>query len=631
MRSIFVIALLLFVTTTFAQEDADAAAPAEDAAENAEGDENKEDECEEAWEYLEFLKAEIKEKIEIILQETLFEPSTLLETTVGNAMTQVLAIRDSILERTKQIRQKDDSITICPDQDVNQDQFLTTARMEVMTVLLSLIEQNAATPEKLQEIGKQLLSVRTKVNTEITRIIMLRETGGGRPPVRSGDCDCGILEDVVVGLNGVIGEEDTDAEVIEVGAEEATGDDAAPAEDAAAAPAEGAEDAEGAEGAEGGDDMSPVQGLTMTLMLIDTRIEELYNEILTELDEEKRTTAFEELTNLKDISLQMNDVIAKMIEEDPESEDGKRKVQKLVDRDVKKLRNDVERQVAQCKQDCPSECDSCGSAKIEELKLKLQEHKSIIEDLEDEEAKDNIRNDLMQYLTKANTEMTDLLKQKAESEDGATLEDCGREELEVLEAVKGPLWMMVNVSIFETEDVLGEMITALEAALDEMGGKYCSSTPQRDNPPIGEDDTCGLEEINKARDFIQEIDDIISENLFKAGDDDVQARRDAMLGIIDLKSLMDDRVRQLYIGEPICHEEVHQIKNTYNDQLTKCLAEMMNPRVDFGSKSRAERVQCVKELRIAIEDRRGVLLLREVEKSIQQAQGASADEEVAES
>ena len=45
---------------------------------------------------------------------------------------------------------------------------------------------------------------------------MLRETGGTirRPP--TGECDCGILEDVVVGLNGVIGE-DTDAEVIEEG------------------------------------------------------------------------------------------------------------------------------------------------------------------------------------------------------------------------------------------------------------------------------------------------------------------------------------------------------------------------------------------------------------------------------
>ena len=85
-------------------------------------------------------------------------------------------------------------------------------------------------------------------------------------------------------------------EYVNIGDEEATGDDAAPADDAAAAPAEGEE---GAEGAEGGDDMSPVQGLTMTLMLIDARIEELYNQILTELDEEKRTTAFEELTNLK--------------------------------------------------------------------------------------------------------------------------------------------------------------------------------------------------------------------------------------------------------------------------------------------------------------------------------------------
>ncbi len=50
--------------------------------------------------------------------------------------------------------------------------------MDVMTVLLSLIEPDAATAEKLQQIGRELLSVRTKVNGEITRIIMLREAGG---------------------------------------------------------------------------------------------------------------------------------------------------------------------------------------------------------------------------------------------------------------------------------------------------------------------------------------------------------------------------------------------------------------------------------------------------------------------
>jgi len=556
----------------------------------------------------------------------LFEPSALLETTVGEAMTQVLSIRDAILERTKKIRTGDESITICPDQDVNQDQFLSTARMEVMTVLLSLIEQDAATPEKLQEIGKQLLSVRTKVNTEITRIIMLRETGIRRS-IPTGECDCGILEDIVDGLNTVIGNDKENTEVIEEGAKEDAGDGAEDAAGDAAGEAAGEDAGAGGEaGGEEGGDVSPVEGLTMTLMMIDQRIEELYNQILTELDEEKRTTAFEELTNLKDISLQMNDVIAKMVTEDPESEDGKRKIQKLVDRDVKKLRNDVERQVGQCQQDCPSECDSCGSAKIEELKIKLQEYKSIIEDLEEEEAKENIRNDLLQYLTKANTDMTDLLKQKAESEDGATLEVCGLEQLEVLESVKGPMWMMVNVSLYEAEDALSEMITAIEAALDEMGSKYCTIGPRAPDQP--KEDTCDLDEISKARDFITDIDKIISENLFKANDD--EARKNAMLGIIELKSSMDDRVRQLYTDTNICHEEVHEIKNTYTDQLTKCLSEMMNPRVDFTGKSRAERVQCVKELRITIEDRRGVLLLREVEKSIQQAQETPADGEVLE-
>ena len=61
-----------------------------------------------------------------------------------------------------------------------------------------------------------------------------------------------------------------------------------------------------------------------------------------------------------------------MVKEDPESEAGKKKVEKLVERDVTKIRNEVDRKLDQCKADCPGECNSCGSEKIEELKLKLQ-------------------------------------------------------------------------------------------------------------------------------------------------------------------------------------------------------------------------------------------------------------------
>jgi len=189
------------------------------------------------------------------------------------------------------------------------------------------------------------------------------------------------------------------------------------------------------------------------------------------------------------------------------------------------------------------------------------------------------------------------------------------------------------VSIRESEDVLGEMITALEQALDEMSLGYCSpgETPGPKTPV--DEQTCDLEEINAARVFITDIDLIISESLFKASEDD--ARKNAMIGIIELKSSMDDRVRALYNNnDNICLEEVDQIKNTYADQLSTCLGEMMNPRINFATRSRAERVRCVKELRISIEERRGELLLREVEKSIQQAQAAVdgvAENEVPES
>ena len=65
---------------------------------------------------------------------------------------------------------------------------------------------------------------------------MLREAGSTPRRAPEGECDCGILSQVVEGLNKVIGE-DEDAEVVEEGAEET----------AEEAPEESAE-----EGAEGG-------------------------------------------------------------------------------------------------------------------------------------------------------------------------------------------------------------------------------------------------------------------------------------------------------------------------------------------------------------------------------------------
>ena len=90
----------------------------------------------------------IREEIEKILQETLFEPRSLQEQTVADAMEQTLKIRDEVLSRTQDLRTGE--IEICPEQGVNQEAFLTQIRMEIMTVLLSLIEPEAASTEALK-------------------------------------------------------------------------------------------------------------------------------------------------------------------------------------------------------------------------------------------------------------------------------------------------------------------------------------------------------------------------------------------------------------------------------------------------------------------------------------------------
>ena len=67
-----------------------------------------------------------------------------------------------------------------------------------------------------QDVGKQLLAIRTKVNTEITRMIMLRESTG-QVRARKDDCDCGILGEVVDGLDGVLNQDKDEETVVEEG------------------------------------------------------------------------------------------------------------------------------------------------------------------------------------------------------------------------------------------------------------------------------------------------------------------------------------------------------------------------------------------------------------------------------
>ncbi len=66
---------------------------------------------------------------------------------------------------------------------------------------------------------------------------------------------------------------------------------------------------------------------------------------------------------------------------------------------MRSVRNDVKRLLDACQQACPGECDSCGAEKIDQVADKLKDYLANLEDLEEEEAKETIRTDLMAFLS----------------------------------------------------------------------------------------------------------------------------------------------------------------------------------------------------------------------------------------
>ena len=95
----------------------------------------------------------------------------------------------------------------------------------------------------------------------------------------------------------------------------------------------------------------------------------------------------------------------------------------------------------------------------------------------------------------------------------------------------------------------------------ELRLEYCAPTDDPGPVPRIDDDTCDVDEINKAKEFITDIDTVISDNLFKNDDDD--GRKAALIGVIDLKASFDERVKELFQDNLRCKEEVTQIKNIY--------------------------------------------------------------------
>merc|ERR1712198_185057 len=133
---------------------------------------------------------------------------------------------------------------------------------------------------------------------------------------------------------------------------------------------------------------------------------------------------------------------------------------------------------------------------------------------------------------------------------------------------------------------------------------------------MGDGPSCQWEEYEQTGEYINKIDEIIQESLFKPGGD--SAKLDTQLGFIDIKKQLDKRVEKLFLDGMVCPDEATTIKKQWMIELNRCMAVFMNSKLKFTEMTRLERIQCTKTLRAAMELRRSDLLQQELESSIDQ-------------
>jgi len=333
-------------------------------------------------------------------------------------------------------------------------------------------------------------------------------------------------------------------------------------------------------------------------------------------------SGFTSLNGFKNIRNQIDEVIKNLLDETKEDcdEDCQKKLKKIVQRSLQGVRTDTKAMLEECTYNngCISgvDCEGCAVEVLKETISRLDGYSSLFQDAEEksgdpdaaELAKDSIRSDMMSYINQITTDSTSILRKKVSGE----LDECEEEKLEVYEKLKGPLWMLVNETIFTPSlDSLSITVVAAANMSDLLLSDYCSESPR---PPSPDGPTCDWEEYQETSKYLEKVDEIIQEALFKADKEDAQMT--ALRGFVDLQRLLDNRVKVLFQNLLTCPVEVDKIKKEYMSQLNKCMAEFMNNRLKFEEMSKSQRISCTKVLRTKMEERMSELLSSELEKSI---------------
>merc|ERR1719237_965799 len=271
---------------------------------------------------------------------------------------------------------------------------------------------------------------------------------------------------------------------------------------------------------------------------IDNEIKTLYNLLVIEIEDEARSKHIARLDFFKTVRAAVEEVITNLMKEDEDD-----KLKKVIVRGVAAIVRTVTLELKSCGAGCGPPCDSCAGELVKEGLQKLEEYKELLVQGGDKGSREFIRDDLISFIQGNNQEGRDILIRKANGEE---VDECEEEKLEVFGETKGPYWMLVNATIFTPSS--GEVIVivrTMEEVLNMKLGKYCGS---QENARRTVNGNCKWDEYEATKPYLEQLDLIIQENLFKANEEEDKMK--ALLGFVDLQGMLE---KSLKCWQWFCH------------------------------------------------------------------------------
>lgn len=562
--------------------------------------------CEEGLEYMRFLRKDISEKIENTLQKTLFQAreskeENVLKVTVDTVLVQVMEVRETILERIKQIR-RGEAVT-CVKGRIHQDKRLEEMRMQVEDVLLKLVKKQAASISGLKQISLALLGWKKSVGDEVMRVMMLPEVNVKEKFEILAECEeCRKIEEISFRVENLLTCVEREEEIF---TEENFANifgrfggefDNTANEEEKLIPGDFCE--------------SPDKYATEVLVVIDIVDAELkltYNKLITNKDGGKRKKYQDNLSFYSSTRNTLENVMQELMEE---AEDEKEKT--IVKDGLTGLSNELVDVLKECMLKCGSiVCDSCAVEMIKNVMSKLDNYNQQYTDKENlEPARLAQRKDLIELIEENNANVRDIIKEKTR---GSSVSKCDEDKKDVWAKLKNPLWMLVNTTIHGEVEMIVIANKAMNDLLEELLQDHCSPDDRTENLKL--DLNCGMGEYEHTKEVIDKIGDI-QQVLFKENSE--RAKLEAILGFVNIMKILDNRVKKLFeeVAVVTCPNEIKLIKSDYMPKVTMCMAKFMNTKLKFSQISRMERMSCIKQLGTSLENRKLSLLKAEVDRSL---------------